>query len=184
MVTSLCIVVFGSSQPEPGSKAYENARAVGCALAARGFTVATGGYGGVMEAVSRGAKETGGRVIGVTTEFYRGTRSGANRWVDEERSQPSWTARLVALLEMGDGYVAMPGGIGTLSELFLTWELMKNGTHPVRPFVLYGASYERIIDCLRVELGGEKAFAEYVYLLHFTSDPDDAVAYIARELGW
>src|SRR3977135_4290020 len=75
------ITVFGSSRPEEGHAEYTEAVELGRALAAKGFAVCTGGYGGVMEGVSRGAREAGGRVLAVTSSFFR---RRANRWVDEE----------------------------------------------------------------------------------------------------
>ena len=77
------ITVFGSSRPRAGDPYYEEARQLGDALAARGFAVCSGGYGGVMEAVSRGAKEAGGKTLAVTAKFFR---SRANAWIDEEIS--------------------------------------------------------------------------------------------------
>jgi uncharacterized protein (TIGR00725 family) len=115
------ITVFGSSRPAPGSPAYETARALGAALARTGFAVATGGYGGTMEAASRGAREArlpdgqaGGKVIGVTAEEFS---SPANQWVEEEIRVKTWQDRLMKLVELGAGYVALPGGTGTLVEL-------------------------------------------------------------------
>ncbi len=83
------ITIFGGSQPKPGSPAYAEAYELGKLLALAGHTVLTGGYMGTMEAVSRGANEAGGHVIGVTCadiEAWRGTR--ANAWVKEERHLP------------------------------------------------------------------------------------------------
>ena len=81
------ITVFGSSRPEDGHADYAEALELGRALAAAGFAVCTGGYGGVMEAVSRGARESGGRVLAVTSTFFR---PRANRWVEEETRVATW----------------------------------------------------------------------------------------------
>ena len=89
------ISVFGSSRPREGETDYEEARALGRALAERGFAVCTGGYGGVMEAASRGAKEAGGRTLAITATFFR---SKANAWVDEARSTGTWQERLFELV--------------------------------------------------------------------------------------
>src|SRR3984957_3299693 len=105
------IFVFGSSRPEAGHADYAEALELGRALASAGFAVCTGGYGGVMEGVSRGAKESGGRVFAVTSSFFR---SRANRWVDEETCADTWQERLFELVRLGDGYVACKGGTGTL----------------------------------------------------------------------
>jgi uncharacterized protein (TIGR00725 family) len=81
------ITVFGSSRPEDGHADYAEALELGRALSTAGFAVCTGGYGGVMEAVSRGARENGGRVLAVTSSFFR---SRANRWVQEEKRMETW----------------------------------------------------------------------------------------------
>ena len=93
------ITVFGSSRPEEGHAEYTEAVELGRALAAEGFAVCTGGYGGVMEGVSRGAREAGGRVLAVTSSFFR---RRANRWVDEETPMATWQERLFELVRLGD----------------------------------------------------------------------------------
>src|SRR5947209_14763548 len=78
------VTVFGSSRPRAGDADYQQARELGHALAGRGFIVCTGGYGGVMEGASRGAKEAGGRVLAVTAAFFS---ARANAWVDERSEE-------------------------------------------------------------------------------------------------
>src|SRR3989441_8145243 len=95
------ITVFGSSRPRAGDADYEQARELGHALAGRGFVVCTGGYGGVMEGASRGAKEAGGRVLAVTAAFFS---ARANAWVDEEVRVATWQERLFELVRRGHGY--------------------------------------------------------------------------------
>jgi hypothetical protein len=175
MDTETRIVVFGSSQPGPGTSLYEEARAVGSALAREGWTVITGGYGGVMEAASRGAKEAGGTVIGVTTEFFSGRFPKANPYVDREVRMPSYGERLLELLRLGDGYVVMTGGSGTLAELFLAWELVKNKNLPERPIVLCGAQWRRIMDVLGRELSEELSFSSHLHILQFAETPEETV---------
>src|SRR5438105_4087745 len=105
------ITVFGSSRPQEGHADYAEAVELGRALADAGFAVCTGGYGGVMEGVSRGAREAGGRVLAVTSSFFA---SRANRWVTDEMRTATWQERLFELVRLGDGYVACKGGTGTL----------------------------------------------------------------------
>ena len=93
------ITVFGSSRPREGDADYEQARALGRELAARGFRVCSGGYGGVMEAASRGAKESGGRTLAVTAKFFE---SRANVWVDEVHAVATWQERLFELIRLGE----------------------------------------------------------------------------------
>lgn len=140
--TAKVITVFGSSRPRPSDAQYSTAQALGSALAAKGFVVCTGGYAGVMEAVSRSAKEAGGRTIGITTSFFQ---AHANRWVDEEISVPTWQDRLFALIHRGDGYVVCPGGTGTLAELAVVWEMLSKGVMVPKPFVVLGDFWLPII---------------------------------------
>src|SRR5437762_9027786 len=107
MLESKIVTVFGSSRPKEGDAAYAEARELGYALATKGFVVCTGGYGGVMESASRGAKDAGGRTLAVTAKFFQ---ARANRWVDEEIRVDTWESRLVELVRRGHGYVACKGG--------------------------------------------------------------------------
>ncbi len=140
------ITVFGSSRPREGDADYAEARALGGALAARSFAVCSGGYGGVMEAASRGAKEAGGRVIGVTAEFFA---ARANRWVDEEIRVGTWQERLFRLIEVGDGFVACKGGTGTLVELAVVWEMLNKRVMAHKPFVVLGDFWQPVINRVR-----------------------------------
>src|SRR5258705_3202609 len=103
------ITVFGSSRPEEGHAEYAEAVELGKALAAESFAVCTGGYGGVMEGVSRGAREAGGRVLAVTSRFFR---RRAHRWVGEGTPMATWQERLVAAGRPRGGHVACQGGAG------------------------------------------------------------------------
>src|SRR5215813_2413601 len=116
------ITVFGSSRPREDHADYEEARRLGRALAAAGFAVCSGAYAGIMEAVSRGAKEAGGKTYGVVAEFFSSAK--ANRWVDVEIRTRIWQERLFELVRLGDAYVACKGGTGTLVELAAVWEMM------------------------------------------------------------
>src|SRR5215510_11672080 len=110
------ISVFGGSQTKEGETAYTAAMELGRLLAQRGHTVLTGGYIGTMEAVSRGAHEAGGHVIGVTcSEIERWRPIGANPWVKEERKKETLMERLHALIHESDAAMALPGGVGTLA---------------------------------------------------------------------
>lgn len=141
------ITVFGGAQPQPDSPAYEEARLLGELLAQRGHTVLTGGYIGTMEAVSRGASEAGGHVIGVTCEdieAWRGVRP--NQWVKEERRSKTLIGRLQALIEGCEAAIALPGGVGTLAEISLMWNLMIVESIPRRPLILIGSGWQSTLD--------------------------------------
>jgi uncharacterized protein (TIGR00730 family) len=137
------VSVFGGSQPTEGTPAYEEARLLGELLAQRGHTVLTGGYIGTMEAVSRGAAEAGGHVIGVTCEEIEAWRAvGANAWVKEERRKKSLMERLQALIEDCDAAIALPGGAGTLTEIALAWNLMIVESRHRIPLILVGGGWQ------------------------------------------
>ncbi len=176
------ITVFGSSRPREGDSHYALAHNLGVALAAQGFTVCSGGYGGVMEAVSRGAKEAGGRTLAVTAEFFR---ARANRWVDEEVRVVTWQERLFELVRRGSGYVACPGGTGTLVELAVVWEMINKRVMRDKPFVALGEFWQPIIDRVReVEIAHASNWGESTdRLIHVAHEPSHAAAYLASKLS-
>jgi uncharacterized protein (TIGR00730 family) len=176
------ITVFGSSRPEDGHADYAEALELGRALAEAGFAVCTGGYGGVMEAVSRGARESGGRVLAVTSGFFR---SRTNRWVEEETRAATWQERLFELVRLGDGYVACKGGTGTLVELAVVWEMLNKKAMERRPFVVLGEFWQPILDRVReVECGHGLRWGESSDpLVHQASTPADAARLLAERLG-
>src|SRR5688572_19997126 len=141
------IAVFGSASPEADSEAYRLAYQVGRLLAEAGFAVATGGYSGTMSAVSQGACEVGGHVIGVTSgqiERFRPLR--CNEWVKEEIKYESLRERLLHLVTNNDGMIVLPGGVGTLSEMALAWSFMQVGEMAARPLVLVGDMWRETIE--------------------------------------
>lgn len=141
------ISVFGGAQPQPDSPEYDEARTLGALLAQRGHTVLTGGYIGVMEAVSRGAHESGGHVIGVTCEDIEAWRKvGKNAWVKEEWRKKSLLERMQALIEGCDAAIALPGGVGTLAEISLMWNLMVVEALHRRPLILVGNGWQSTLD--------------------------------------
>jgi uncharacterized protein (TIGR00725 family) len=147
------VTVFGSSRPQEGDADYEEARALGKALAGSGFAVCSGGYAGVMEAVSRGAKDAGGKTYGITAEFFK---SKVNAWVDVEVRKKTWEERLFALIEMGDGFVVCKGGTGTLVELAVAWEMLNKSVMEAKPCVVVGEFWEPILQRVReVETAGK-----------------------------
>ena len=107
-------VCFGSSRVAPESDAGRLAHECGRVLARAGWTVLTGGYEGVMGAVSRGARQEGGRVVGVTTPAF--SERIPNDALHEQWSEPDYIARMGTLLRQGHAFVGLPGGLGTLSE--------------------------------------------------------------------
>ncbi|MFT3895171.1 MAG: LOG family protein [Anaerolineales bacterium] len=147
------ITVFGGSQPKEGDSAYNEAMELGRLLAQRGHTVLTGGYIGTMEAVSRGACEAGGHVIGVTCEDIENWRKVApNRWVMEERRRKTLLERLQGLIDGCDAAFALPGGPGTLTEISLMWNLMVVESIHRRPLILIGSGWQSVLDQVFTQL--------------------------------
>src|ERR1700756_1200696 len=157
------VTVFGSSRPRESDAEYEEARELGRMLAVNGFSVCSGGYGGVMAAVSRGAKEGGGKTYRVTAEFFS---AQANSWIDEEVRVATWQERLFELIRVAHGFVACKGGTGTLVELAVVWEMLNKSVIGLKPCVVLGEFWQPILDRVReVEQGpgaatGSRAWGE------------------------
>ncbi len=170
------ISVFGSSAPQVGSVDYEVARKVGRLLAEAGYGVATGGYSGTMTAVSQGASEVGGHVIGVTCAQIEQFRPLApNQWVQEEIKYATLTDRLLHLVRHNVGMITLPGGIGTLSEMALAWSFLQVGEIEVRPFALLGDLWPQTVETF---FDPTYIKREHMDLLYFASSPETAVAYV------
>lgn len=128
--------------------AYAEVRTLGAELARAGLAVMTGGYGGAMEAASRGAREAGGHVIGVTVEMFE-ARGPVNPWVSERVHTPDLFARLKHLVHEADAFVAVTGSIGTLTELFLSWTMLSVNARPRAPLVLMGGHWREWLEAHR-----------------------------------
>lgn len=142
-MASRSVAVFGSSEPLPGDPLYEEGREVGRLLAGDGWRIVTGGYGGVMEAASRGAREAQGSVLGVATPIFHGRRT--NPYLTQILTVPDLQDRMRALVEIADAYVVLWGKSGTLAEAALVWALLRAGSLAPRPVLMLGARWERLI---------------------------------------
>jgi len=182
------VTVFGSSRPREGDAEYEDARALGRFLAKHGFAVCTGGYGGVMEGISRGAKEAGGKTFGVTAEFFR---REANNWVDTEVRMRTWEERLFELIRLADGFAVCKGGTGTLVELAVVWEMLNKSVMTGKPIAIVGHFWQPILDRVReVEQGEASSTQGRVWgeangnLVHSAATVEEAAAYLAARLEY
>lgn len=136
------ISVFGGSRTAPGESDYQQAYQLGQLLGKKGYSVLTGGYIGSMEAVSRGAAEHGGHVIGVTCNQIEAWRPvKPNAWVQEEYRYDTLRERMDALIENCDAALALPGGPGTLTEIAMMWNLLLTSVLPARPLILIGSGW-------------------------------------------
>lgn len=173
------VAVYGSSSSLPGDGWFEAGQRCGKLLAESGYVVATGGYAGLMEAVSRGASEAGGRVIGVTAPTAFPGRPGANAWVDEEIAAPTLPERIRRITELSAACIVLDGSIGTLTELMVSWNtafvdaLRGADTAPV---VAVGARWARIVRLIARDLATDPSTVTLV------DDVDEAVAEIRRRV--
>ena len=182
MGKEIIVTVFGSSRPRAGDADYEEARTLGRALAKHGFSVCSGGYGGVMEAASRGAKEAGGKTYGVTADFFK--NANLNAWVDEEVRMKTWEERLFELIRRADGFVACKGGTGTLVKLAVVWEMLNKSVMTAKPFAVLGDFWQPVLDRVReVELGHPAPWGEAnERLVYMAATPGDVANHLTAKL--
>ena len=170
--------VFGSSDARPGEALYELARKVGELLAASEFDVVTGGYGGVMEAASRGAIASGGATVGVISAAF-GSRS-PNPYLTSRIETADLVERMGTLVTVSEGFVVLPGKSGTLAELTLLWALHRAGSLGRRPVVLLGAPWRSFLHHL---VRGDMIEDEQLSITRVVDRPEDAVEWIDRMLA-
>lgn len=159
------VAVIGSSATSDHDPNYADGRLLGRLLAEAGLTVVTGGYGGLMEAVSRGAAEAGGQVIGVTAPAVFPARSGPNPHVGIERPAGTITERIHDLLVMADAVIALPGSIGTLTELMMAWNtafVARFSNRLPQPVVAVGSLWGELVPYLADRLATEGKLVDCV----------------------
>jgi uncharacterized protein (TIGR00725 family) len=178
-LSARAIAVFGSSQTDPDSTEWIQAEAIGAAIAGAGFSVMTGGYGGTMEAASKGAAEAGGHTIGVIAPSLFPGRVGANGYVREIIEADGLTHRIGILVERAAGAIALPGSIGTAAELLIAWNVNHIARHSggsALPTAAVGPAWREVASTLSDEIG---AFAGDVHLVDSASE---AVAWLIEQL--
>jgi uncharacterized protein (TIGR00730 family) len=173
------ICIFGSYSPKRGDPLYEQAYAIGQALAEAGYVVANGGYDGTMEASARGAKDAGGHTIGVTCSVfsdYRGKPLKANRHIDREIPCDDLFTRINRMMRISAGYVFLRGGTGTLSELGLVWEHVAKGLINPRPIFIVGDFWAAVANGI---VSDRPRHGQYI---HRVDTPEEIVAIAARTI--
>ena len=166
------ITIFGGSKCREGDPEYSQALQVGAMLADAGFTICTGGYAGIMEAASRGAHERGGRVIGITMTQFDKT---PNQYLTEKFPSQHFYERLQRLITQSVGYIALRGGMGTVTEISLVWNKMQTRVLDPRPLVLLGDCWPPVVKEWQRHLAVTDAD---VKLLNFANTPETAVAIV------
>ncbi|MDJ0792322.1 MAG: LOG family protein [Acidimicrobiia bacterium] len=173
------VAVFGASTTPPDSTEWGQANRCGRLLAEAGYAVATGGYGGTMEAVSEGAASVGGDVIGVTAPSVFPDRPGANTHVTHEVPAASLTERIGLLVESTDASIALPGSLGTATEVLVAWNAAyvaaEAGGFP-KPLVAVGDPWFELVRHLERLLGITPGMVSLV------PSVDEAVAVVSLHL--
>jgi uncharacterized protein (TIGR00730 family) len=177
------VSVFGSARLRPGSEEYELARGAGRCLAEAGFTVITGGGPGAMEAANRGAKEAGGTSVGLGIELPH--EQGMNDWIDLGIDFRYFFVRKVMFLKYSQGFIAVPGGLGTLDELFEALTLVQTGKVTAFPVILLGRTFwEPLVDWIRDTVAGQGMInAPDVDLFQIADTPEEAVELVLNTVA-
>ena len=172
-----CVTVFGSARVKPDSSHYELARQMGAAIARLGFTVMTGGGPGIMEAANRGAKEIGGRSVGCGIELPQEQKT--NAFLDRCVTMHYFFVRKALLVKYSYAFVIMPGGAGTLDEMFEALTLIQTGKIKNFPIVMMGKDYWQELSALLAKMARLGTIGPHDLDLIFATDSiDDAIAHI------
>jgi uncharacterized protein (TIGR00730 family) len=177
------ISVFGSARTPAGSPEYEAGVRLGRGLVEAGFAVITGGGPGAMEAANKGACEAGGISVGLGIELP--FEQGLNPYVDIGLNFRYFFVRKMMFVKYAQGFVVLPGGLGTLDELFEALTLVQTQKVTQFPIVLFGTEYwGGLVDWLKKTLIAQgKAAEKDLTLFHLTDDVDEAVALVSKEAG-
>ena len=185
MTDQLRIMVFGSHSPKPGEPDYEEARELGRELAAAGFDVASGGYGGTMEAVLLGAAKENRPGYGYTAGIFR---ASPNQAVAHNIESDSLLERIEKMIADCAGFVVLKGGTGTLLELAACWEMVNKKMVAARPIVCLGGFWRPAVEILSGEPSIEglenlkPTAASAAEVISFADTPAEAAAIMVREL--
>ena len=147
------ITIFGSSLPKEEDVEFNTAYKLGKILAQNNFNVCTGGYKGIMTAVSQAAAENGAEVIGVTVNNWGVV---PNKYLTKEIRCQSLFERITKLVEIGDAYVVLQGGTGTLLELSVVWEFMNKKLLEIKPFACHSKMWMEIVLVMERQIRSEK----------------------------
>jgi uncharacterized protein (TIGR00730 family) len=176
--SKLAIAIFGSSRTVDGHEEYEQARKLGYLLALSNFVVCNGGYRGMMEATARGANEAGGVTVGINLTGVEECET--NPYIIHEMRMPSLFERLRKFVELADGFVVLRGGVGTLAETFVVWNLMQSHLLDPRPFIFMGEFWQQMIEHLRKHM---EIRDKDIRLLDFVLTPEQAVKILEERVS-
>lgn len=172
-----CVTVFGSARFVEGSMHYNNAEKIGAALAKLGFTVMTGGGPGIMEAANKGAYNAGGYSVGINIilPFEQKPNPYLHKWINI----PYFFVRKVLLIKYSYAFVVMPGGMGTLDELFEALTLIQTKIIKNFPIVIFDSEYHKeLCHHIQIMAKNESISKEDMKLLFVTDSVEDLIAHI------
>jgi uncharacterized protein (TIGR00730 family) len=175
------VSVFGSARTSPDDPMYAAASDIAAKLCGAGYAVITGGGPGAMEAANRGASECGGVSVGLGIELPH--EQGMNEWVDLGVNFRYFFVRKTMFVKYAQGFIVLPGGFGTMDELFEALTLAQTGKVTSFPIVLFGSAYwGGLVDWLRdTMLADGKVGPADIDMLHVTDDVDEAVSYFVAK---
>ena len=175
------VSVFGSARTPKSDPMYEAAVELGSRLAQAGYATITGGGPGIMEAANKGAAEAGGVSVGLGIELP--FEDSLNKWVSLDINFRYFFVRKVMFLKYAQGFVVMPGGFGTLDELFESLTLVQTRKMTRFPIVLFGSAYwSGLVDWLKERMLADGYIGEAdLGLIHVVDDVDHAVEIIVED---
>ncbi len=172
-----CVTVYGSARFEPDSAHYKNAEKIGAELSKLGFTIMTGGGPGIMEAANKGAYKAGGYSVGVNIilPFEQKPNPYLHKWIDI----PYFFVRKFLLMKYSYAFVVMPGGMGTLDELFEAITLIQTQIIQNFPIVIFDRSYHKeLIEHIELMVENESISPEDLDLIFVTDSAEEVVEHI------
>ena len=174
------VSIFGSARVKPDEPAYQQARSIARAFAENGFAVITGGGGGVMAAANQGAKEAGGKSVGLNIRLP--FEQLPNEFANLQLEFKYFFIRKVMFIKYASAYIGLPGGFGTLDEIFEVMTLIQ--TQRIKPFpiILAGSEYwSGLLDWIKARLrDGGKISADDLDIVQVIDDPEEIVATVKR----
>lgn len=175
-----CVSVFGSARTKPDEPDYALGEQIGQGLVKAGFGVITGGGPGIMEAANKGAQEAGGLSIGLGIELP--FEQGLNRWVDLGVNFRYFFVRKTMFVKYAQAFIILPGGFGTMDELFEALTLVQTQKITRFPVILVGTSYWKgLVDWLRDTMAYHGRISEAdLALLYLTDDPQEVVDIVSQ----
>jgi len=172
-----CVTVFGSARTKPNTPHYELARRMGAGISRLGFTVMTGGGPGIMEAANRGAREAGGRSVGCNIELP--FEQKPNSYVDRCVTMHYFFVRKTLLIKYSYAFVVLPGGVGTLDEMFEALTLIQTGKLERFPIIVMGREYWAEILAFMEKMSREGTISPGdLQLVYATDDVEDAMRFL------